>query len=85
MKQIKRNFHYLLMLFILFVTQFPVFGQDSAGSSSSSTTVTTSTSTTVQPWMWIIGAIVVLIIIIALARGGRSKDKVIVTKETIKE
>lgn len=58
------------------------FAQDSGTSTSSSTTTTTSSSSSfvIQPWMWIVGGIIIVVIIIALV-SGRSKEKVVITKE----
>ena len=82
MQKIKSIYRKMMAISMLLITQLLVFGQDTT--SSSATTTTTTTTTTIQPWMWVVGAVIILIIIVGFARSG-SKDKVIITKETIKE
>jgi hypothetical protein len=82
MQKIKSIYRKMIAISLLLIMQVIAFGQDST--SSTATTTTTTSTTTIQPWMWVVGAVIILVIIIGLARSG-SKDKVIITKETIKE
>ena len=80
MKKFKNFYRVFMAIFLMLFFQVLSFAQDSAASSTTSTTTTTTSSFVVQPWMWIVGGIVVLLIIIALV-SGRSKEKVVITKE----
>ncbi len=80
MKKIKYLYSSFLVMILLLFIEGIAFAQDSAVSSTKSTTTTTSSNFIIQPWMWIVAGIIVLIIIIALA-SGKSKDKVVITKE----
>lgn len=79
---------YSLLVFLLSITSFITWAQDS---SVSATTTTASSSTESQtwyaePWVWVVGGAILILLIIALTRSNSSStgrtDKVTVTKTT---
>jgi len=79
---------YSLLVFLLSITSFITWAQDSTVSA----TTTTASSTTEQqtwyaePWVWVVGGAILILLIIALTRSSSSStgrtDKVTVTKTT---
>jgi hypothetical protein len=79
---------YSLLVFLLSITSFITWAQDSTVSA----TTTTASSTTEQqtwyaePWVWVVGGAILILLIIALTRNNSSgtgrTDRVTVTKTT---
>jgi cell division protein FtsW (lipid II flippase) len=69
--------------FILSLTQFGVWAQDSTGVTVTKTTTTTTNTSEwyTEPWVWVVGGAVLLIILVALLRGGNSTKEV--TRTTV--
>jgi hypothetical protein len=76
------------LIFLLALSQFTVWAQDSS-SSSHSVTVTKETTTTTnwytQPWVWVVGAAIFIIILVALFRGNSSRTDVSRSTTVIKD
>ncbi|OSZ81271.1 hypothetical protein CAP36_08560 [Chitinophagaceae bacterium IBVUCB2] len=72
------NFYKIFFAFILSITQFGVWAQDSTGVTvtKTSTTTTTTSEWYTEPWVWVVGGAVLLIILVALLRGGNSTKEV---------
>ena len=77
-----------LLVFLLSITSFITWAQDST---VSATTTTASSATETQtwytePWVWVVGGAILILLIIALTRGNSSTtdrtDKVTITKTT---
>lgn len=77
-----------LLVFLLSITSFITWAQDSTVSATTTTASSTSEAQTwyAEPWVWVVGGAILILLIIALTRGNSSTtgrtDKVTITKTT---